>query len=562
MLMSDRCPRYGASRWFLKLVAIVAIAIIGITYAAAPLAAQDSSPAQDNPTAPIILDGRRVFNVSNSGRFTATQRADLANEVLNEEIGDINSNKAIAVEIIEQENLPVITVNGAYLLSVTSEDVPGGKTPESQAEEWADNLETAIARAQRERSPQYLTEAAIKALGWVLLAIALSWGLDILWETWLKPLIRNLSADPAEAPTESPRSTIIGVQIIINLVRAMIWLIALGYISDLFAQTRRLGQSIQRTIITSLTTDLVPLGNQPYSALDILRLIGLFVVLMIISKTFKRILRSRVLSLTGLSRAAQETVAAISNYIFIFLGAIVVLQLWGLELSSLTVFAGVLGVGLGLGVQGIAKEFISGLAIIFERPIQVGDFVEVGDLMGTVERIGVRSTTISTLDQISVILPNSRFLESEVINWTHQTPISRLKVPLGVAYGSNIATVRQILLEAAQNHAEVLAQPAPSVFFQGFGDSSLDFVLLVWISNPVRQFRIRSDLYFAIEDMFRDRGVEIPFPQQDLHWRSGNLELSPTVLDSLDRLSHSLSGWLKQQSSSNGSSVRDEETDF
>lgn len=546
------------SRWFLKIVVTVAIAIIGITtWASVPLYAQVDTPVPENATAPIILDGRRVFSVSSSGGYLADKRAEDASEVLNEEIQ--STNDEILVEITEQDNLPVITVNGAYVLSVTSEDVPRGKTLDLQAAEWAEAIENAIARAQRERSPQYLTEAGIKALGWVILAISLSWGLEILWETWLKPLIRHLSADPSDTPTESPRSTIIGAQIIINLVRVIIWLTALSYISDLFAQTRRLGQSIQNAVITSLTANLVPLGDRPYSALDLLRLIGLFVILMIISKTFKRILRSRVLNLTGLSRASQETVAAVSNYIFVFLGTIFVLQLWGLELSSLTVFAGVLGVGLGLGLQGITKEFISGLAIILERPIQVGDFVEVGDLMGTVERIGVRSTTISTLDQVSVILPNSRFLESEVINWTHQSPISRLKVPLGVAYGSHIATVRNVLLEAAQNHADVLSQPAPSVFFQGFGDSSLDFVLLVWINNPVRQFRIRSDLYFAIEDMFRDRGVEIPFPQRDLHWRSGTLELSPAALDSLDRLSHNLSGWMKQQSSSNGSSMRDED---
>lgn len=533
---------------------MVAIAIVSFSILTRlPIYAQNT----ENVTAPIILDGRRVFSVSDSGNFSAQKRANDASAVLNEEIR--STQDGITVEIDEQDNLPVIKVNGAYVLSVTAEDVPEGKSLEAQAQEWAAAIETAIARSQRERSPQYLTQAGIKALGWVLLAIVLSWGLEILWNNWLKPLIQRLATDPSESPTESPRSVIIGAQIIINVLRGLIWLTALGYISDLFAQTRRLGQSIQRTIATSLTADLVPLGDNSYSALDVLRLIGLFVILMIIGKTFKRILRSRVLSLTGLSRASQETVAAISNYIFIFIGTIVVLQLWGLELSSLTVFAGVLGVGIGLGLQGIAKEFISGLAIIFERPIQVGDFVEVGDLMGTVERIGVRSTTISTLDQISVILPNSRFLESEVINWTHQSPISRLRVPLGVAYGSPLATVRSVLLEAAQQHADVLSQPAPSVIFQGFGDSSLDFVLLVWISVPARQFRIKSDLYFAIEAGFRDRDVEIPFPQRDLHLRSGTLELSPAVLDSLDRFSRRLSGLLDRQSASNGSSVRDED---
>ncbi|MEC4807173.1 MAG: mechanosensitive ion channel, partial [Jaaginema sp. PMC 1080.18] len=525
--MNNRCLKYRLSQWFLQLLAIIFIVSSGLNLIPSLSLATPTPNTPGNPspapetvtTAPIMVDGRRIFNVNKSGAFSAQERAENANKVLSQAIQATAS--PISVEISKQEGLPIIKVNGNHLLSVTVEDIPEGKTPQEQANQWAVDIETAIARAQKERSSEYLIQAGIKACGWVILATALSWGLGVLWETWLQPLIRNFSAEPETAPQESSRSTIIGSQILLNLLRVMIWLIALIYISDLFVQTRLLGQDFRSLIIRSLTAELVPLGGESYSALDVLRLIGLFVLLMIISKTFKQILRSRFLNLTGLSRASQETIASISNYIFIFIGTIVVLQLWGLELSSLTVFAGVLGVGLGLGLQGIAKEFISGLAIIFERPIQVGDFVEVGDLMGTVERIGVRSTTIATLDQISVILPNSRFLESEVINWTHQTPISRLKVPLGVAYGSHLETVRNVLLEAAQNHADVLSQPMPSVFFQGFGDSSLDFVLLVWISNPTRQFRIKSDLYFAIEQGFRDRGVEIPFPQRDLHLRSG-----------------------------------------
>jgi potassium efflux system protein len=530
----------GASQWFSKVVAILAIALLGVM-----MVANFPTIAQDNLTAPIILDGRRILNVSESGSFSASQRAEAASKVLNEEVR--SSDAPIAVTIEQESELPVIKVNGAYLLSVTAEDVPAGKTLAEQAQQWSVALEQAIERAQQERSPNYLSQAAIRALGWILLAFVLSWALGWFWRRWLCPFVQRLSVEPTESLTESPKSLAIGTQVILTVLRAIIWLTALVYISDLFPQTRRLGQGIQRTITNSLTANLVPLGGESYSVIDILRLIGLFVVLMLIGKTFKRILRSRVLSLTGLSRASQETVAAISNYIFIFIGTIVVLQLWGLELSSLTVFAGVVGVGIGLGLQGIAKEFISGLTIIFERPIQVGDFVDVSGLVGTVERIGVRSTTIVTLDQIAVILPNSRFLESEVINWTHQNPISRLKIPLGVAYGSHLETVRSVLLEAAQDHADVLAQPAPSVFFQGFGDSSLDFNLLVWIVDPARQFRIKSDLYFAIEAKFRDRGVEIPFPQRDLHLRSGTLELSPQVLNSLSDLSRSLSGWIQKQ---------------
>jgi small-conductance mechanosensitive channel len=253
---------------------------------------------------------------------------------------------------------------------------------------------------------------------------------------------------------------------------------------------------------------------------------------------------------TGLSRGSQETVAQIATYGIIFFGTIVVLQLWGLDLSSLTIFASVLGVGIGLGLQGIAKEFISGLVLIFERPIKVGDFVNVGELMGTVERISVRSTEIRTMDEVSIIIPNSRFLEGEVVNWTHHSPVSRLKVPVGVAYGSNLSVVRSALIDAAKEHTDVLAEPAPRVFFKGFGDNSLDFDLMIWIAEPRKQFLIKSDLYFRIEAILRHRHIEIPFPQRDLHIRSGSLplEMSPQLAESLAQLSNGLAQWLEKQS--------------
>jgi len=207
-------------------------------------------------------------------------------------------------------------------------------------------------------------------------------------------------------------------------------------------------------------------------------------------------------------------------------------------------------VGIGLGLQGIAREFLSGLVLIFERPIQVGDFVEVDELMGTVERISVRSTEIRTLDDVSIIIPNSRFLEANVINWNHHSSVSRLRIPVGVAYGADTEAVRQVLLNAAKGHPDVVSTPAPKVFFLEFGESSLRFNLLVWIREPRKQFQIRSDLYFKIEALLRDRKIEIPFPQRDLHVRSGNLPitLSPELVSSLAQLSTNLAGWLHSQS--------------
>jgi small-conductance mechanosensitive channel len=156
----------------------------------------------------------------------------------------------------------------------------------------------------------------------------------------------------------------------------------------------------------------------------------------------------------------------------------------------------------------------------------VGDFVEVGDLQGTVRRVSLRSTEVVTLDRISIIVPNSEFLESRVVNWSHGSPVSRLQIPVGVAYGSDCTAVRKALIDACDDYQGILAKPTPRVFFSGFGDSSLNFTLLVWINQPMRQYDIRSDLNFRIEALLRLRGITIPFPQRDLHFKNDSLQLS------------------------------------
>ncbi len=180
--------------------------------------------------------------------------------------------------------------------------------------------------------------------------------------------------------------------------------------------------------------------------------------------------------------------------------------------------------GIGFGVQNITNNFISGFIITLERPIQVGDFIKIGDLVGIVKQVGARSTEITTPDKVTIIVPNSRFLESEVINWSDGDPVSRLRVPVGVAYGSDISKVKTALLEAVKRHPEVLLRPEPEIWFQSFGDSALNFEIMVWTGEPRKQFRVKSDLNYAIEASLRRHGIEVPFPQQDLHLRSPQLE--------------------------------------
>ncbi|NEP60954.1 MAG: mechanosensitive ion channel [Symploca sp. SIO2G7] len=503
--------------------------------------------AQENTTAPIILDGRILFEVNKSGEYTAENRANEANAVLRQQV--TKPKPAVEVKIERREGLPVIFINDNHLLSVTSAD---SLNVERKAEQWQRQLQRAIKKAQYQRSNKYIRNAIFLSLGSILLAIACIYGLNRVCRRWLKPF---LPAEMTDLPRDSRRRLIlqVGVKILTNVLKITPWLLCTIYITDLFPQTRELSHNITDTIIGSLTGELIPLGDKSYSIVGILIFLGLFTGLIFLARTAKELLRSRLLHLTGLNRGTQETVAQIANYALIFLGTIVLLQLAGLDLSSLTIFASVIGVGIGLGLQGIAKEFISGLVLIFERPIQVGDFVNIEGLMGTVERISVRSTEIRTLDAISVIVPNSRFLESEVINWTHQNPVSRLTLPVGVAYGINLHMVREALIQAAQEHPNVLPQPEPQVLFRGFGDNSLDFDLLVWIANPPQQFKIKSDLYFRIEEVLRDRSLEIPFPQRDLHIRSGSvpLEISPQLSESLTQLSASLTKWLELQSNNN-----------
>lgn len=521
---------------------VAAIAILVFVPPLTPVSAQDSQ------TANIELDGYRLFKVWPSDRFSAQERAEDANSVLQ---SAVQSSKPIQVEVVERNQLPVIQVGGRYLLTVTQRDAPAGITASEQAQIWTQRIQQAINQGQQQRQPKYIRTTLIFCVWCVVVASAVYWVLGWIWRHWLRRLIPRQAIDPTTG--QEPQGIEFLFESTLALARIGLCLATAIYISDLFPLTRIWSRRIVDVLKGSLASPILTLGNQSYSIVQLVILIGLFCGLVSFARAGKTLLRSRVLRLTGMSRGAQEAVAFIANYALIIIGALVLLQLWGLDLSSLTIFASVLGVGIGLGLQGIAKEFFSGLVIIFERPVQVGDFVQVGDWQGTVERINVRSTEIRTLDQISIIVPNSRFLDSEVINWNHHSPVTRLRLPVGVAYGSSLSTVRSALIDAA-NHPDVLTEPAPRVFFKEFGESSLNFELLVWIAEPRKQFAIKSDLYFRIEAILRHRQIEIPFPQHDLHLRSGNLplELPPELTQSLAQLSESLATWLKSQS--NGTS--------
>lgn len=226
-----------------------------------------------------------------------------------------------------------------------------------------------------------------------------------------------------------------------------------------------------------------------------------------------------VLQRFGLSRGARFAVTSVAGYLVLAVGMVSALRRVHIELGDLQWFLAAAGVGIGFGLQEILGNFVSGLIILIERPIEVGDIITVRDLDGEVVRITIRATTIQSGDNVSVIVPNKEFITASVINWSHGDPKVRIQVPVGVAYGSNIQLVRKSLLEVANAYGRILKRPAPEVSFRGFGANSLDFTLYVWLADPDPGMRrhVTNDLCAAVDAAFRRHNIVIAFPQLDLH---------------------------------------------
>ncbi len=263
-------------------------------------------------------------------------------------------------------------------------------------------------------------------------------------------------------------------------------------------------------------------GDTPVSLMSLLIACLIIFSGIAISHVTQRLIRVSLDKQMSFEHGLGYALLRILHYAFIGASILIALQTIGLNLTSLTVLGGFLGVGLGFGLQNITSNFISGIILLLEQPIRVGDKVTVQDRIGTVKEIGMRSTMIDTFDNIRLIIPNSVFVEREVINWSHGDPKIRLHIPFGVAYGSDVPNVRKTILKVAEDCTNTLHTPPPEVRVLGLGDSSLDFELLAWIPDPRKQFRIKSDLYYAIEAALNKANIEIPFPQRDIHIRSAD----------------------------------------
>ncbi|GFE59072.1 mechanosensitive ion channel family protein [Geobacter sp. AOG1] len=272
---------------------------------------------------------------------------------------------------------------------------------------------------------------------------------------------------------------------------------------------------------------ILTLGATQLTILAIIYLIVFSMLLFYLTGRLRKWIVEQLLTRTKMDIGARQATGTIIRYFIIAVGFVIILQTAGIDLTALNVLAGAVGIGLGFGLQNIVNNFISGLIILFERPIKVGDRIVVGNVEGDVMHIGGRSTTVVTNDNIAIIVPNSKFITENVVNWSHGDPKVRFRIPVSVAYGSDVKLVERLLLEVAGENPDVLEKPAPAVRLMEFGDSGLGFELRAWSTTLVhRKGLLISALNLAIYDKFCTHGIEIPFPQRDLRIRGASVEVA------------------------------------
>ncbi len=278
---------------------------------------------------------------------------------------------------------------------------------------------------------------------------------------------------------------------------------------------------VSRSVFVSISdffTEERSVGTLNITIGGIFALIIILLVTFIISRLLKFIIEDVSLKRSKLPRGVPAAISVTIRYFLIILGVMFALSAAGIELGKFSLLAGALGVGIGFGLQNIVNNFISGLILVYERPLQVGDTIEVENLLGQVNRIGIRSSNVKTYDGAEVVVPNGNLISNQLINWTLSDNKRRIDFRIGVSYGSDPNQVLEILEQVAKENGDTLKDPAPKALFDEFGDSSLNFRLLYWVPYNIG-IGTKSDVAIAIFNKFKENNIEIPFPQIDLHMK-------------------------------------------
>jgi small-conductance mechanosensitive channel len=268
-------------------------------------------------------------------------------------------------------------------------------------------------------------------------------------------------------------------------------------------------------------------GNFTFSVKMVLLVIIVLYLTTIFSWVIQAFVDSQIMTPKKMDRGVKESLKRLIHYGLFTLGFFIAVSMAGLDLQKFTIIAGALGVGIGFGMQNIVNNFVSGLILLFERPVKVGDTINLDEDWGIISKIGLRSTVVETFDRSEIIVPNADLISQQVTNWTFSSKMARVNLSVGVAYGSPLEKVLKILKKAALDHPEVLSEPPPDPIFGGFGNSSIDFTLRFWVPSVDDRKRILTEVAVIVDNMFREEGITIPFPQQDLHLRSVENDLKP-----------------------------------
>jgi small-conductance mechanosensitive channel len=271
-----------------------------------------------------------------------------------------------------------------------------------------------------------------------------------------------------------------------------------------------------------LSFPVLKIGGSPLSLWTLMKATLIMLAFIYFSRLLRAWLDYRVHPSVGVEEGLAYAINTFLHYALLTIGFLVALRAVGLDLRVLMVFAGAVGFGIGLGMQSTVANIIAGFSLVFGRRIRKGDWIQVGDTLGSVQEVGLRATKVLTRDNIEYLIPNAELTATTIVNYSLSDPQIRIHVPVGVSYSSNPKEVESILLKAAAGNERISTGKKPEVWFSEYGDSSLNFKLLVWIDvRRVTENRVRSELYFTIFEALAEAGIEIPFPQRDLHIRSG-----------------------------------------
>ena len=504
-------------RFWRRLKILICVATIALCFGlSAKAIAQNSSLPKATTKATVVLDGRELIEIGGLGKLTASERANKISKTLQDKLRSLNDGRSQSwkVTIAKQSNWTVLRLGDRHLVTVGEAEVIPGMGIDEQASIWQSKIAAGLKRGINERSTQYriwTVKATVIAL---ILAVFVQAGL-----VWFKRQCRRKSLDAKEQKIYS------WTILFVFVLQVSVWLYFSYYVANLFPLSRHRLYLLADFINRNFNAKIFDLGGDSSTSL---RQITVAVLLGIgwwfFVAWLAQIFESRLLPLTKIENTLQNSIVIVARYGLASIGLLLILNSASIDFRSLAIVLSALGVGIGFGLQNIAKDFISGVILSITRPIKIGELVEVGDSKGLVLRIGVRTTDISHVDRHIMTIPNSQFIEETVKNW-NRSGLNRVKLYVDVAYDSDRDLVYKALLSAAQvYHPDILKHPPPKVKFRNFGERSLEYRVVVFIKDPLKEPKVRNHIQLKIDQNFRKYQIEIPYPQRDVHFKVPQLE--------------------------------------